>query len=1082
MEILSTGLTFSSNDLREQIEALNWEVVKIKFDSKIDRYSAEAKNESGLKLTRNGKTERLALSNLLMAITRRSSMPRLARWNTSFVDRLAEIAEAYSKAPLYETKASVAFQELAADCERRAKTISEHIQVQIVNDPEPYKNAEKLSDDVKKHRRLQVSRAGADHPLWTEQQVVAYRICHDVLGYVAAGSGWDWDGENLAFAHHAQLLPEEAQKALFTESIAGTAYAVYYKAYGQQKVALFPQFMDEAQEKENPHKGYPGVHPSQSIPAVPVPAAKHIVEGSAQDDNSEAHTASYAFGAFDTREMIHEGAETRNQLLQRANRLPEDKSQIVHQWPDGWSIRRLQSYQDMEREGQLVSNCLAYSQTDDPSPEWEGHPQAENDERGNWYLPHDADLSLPVGDHIHSLRDPDNIPHVTFHAQIGPTGYEFSNVLGRHNTEPKDEYKQRIRDWGSTLGGQGWIAPVMDDERAVPIESDWNGLWDNDISHEAHTAATGTGTINPQITDRNYNWQSPYYEEPVRDTNGLTLQEQYGDPIQGQAVSENASLISTSNAPSTGGKEWAYLNQQNPAELAVMKRAIVNAFRVVLLSPRKDLRWNAVHYQHISHIPGDEDRPGVYWDTLEKARQDWNEKRGFDPLGHLPYAKYIPTLINIMQQRHYDESYDAALARTKELLRDWTTEEQNKLLREDEAKPEARRREGFQIETKANYNLAKRIKLYIAESQPNLDHMITRQVRQQLKEEPINVRDFVHASTDWLDEDLYNHTPTDKTRYGAFMGNHLKAIAKVSQYVDQILQAALEDVHEHDAAGYHFRSCVLQLNIPGVGPKVCSFAWLLLQPMTSQLATIDTHMMDLLGKPEKEMNNRDYFGMERMLQAGRDAAGYQHIPMGQFQWGMWDYKRTGAGSHQDHSAMAVLDPTPHDSIDWAAKEQPINAQQALAWKDMWRTQPPEWWAQTLPARQQVWDDYQNEVKGTAQGKVPYLGVPDGYGPDVYSPVTSRTAMRWDDEGNALPIPPMTPDQRRAYVIHPQTGQHLIGRVGQSAMSHIMETMGHDDPREVWNANYQVGKIIPDDTGYSPEVAPDALPVAHPALA
>lgn len=876
MEILSTGLTFSSNDLREQIEALGWEVIKIKFDSKIDRYSAEAKNESGLKLTRNGKTERLALSNLLMAITRRSSMSRLARWNTTFVDRQAEIAEAYSKAPLYETKASIAFQELAADCERRAKTISEHIQVQIVNDPEPYKNAEKLSDDVKKHRRLQVSRAGADHPLWTEQQVVAYRICHDVLGYVAAGSGWDWAGENLAFAHHAQLLPEEAQKALFTESIAGTAYAVYYKAYGQQKVTLFPQFMDEAQEKENPHKGYPGVHPSQSIPAVPVPAAKHIVEGSAQDDNSEAHTASYAFGAFDAR-----------------------------------------------------------------------------------------------------------------------------------------------------------------------------------------TAATGTGTINPQITDRNYNWQSPYYEEPVRDTNGLTLQEQYGDPIQGQAVSENASLISTSNAPSAGGKEWAYLNQENPAELAVMKRAIVNAFRVVLLSPRKDLRWNAVHYQHISHIPGDEDRPGVYWDTLEKARQDWNQKRGFDPLGHLPYAKYIPTLINIMSQRHYDEGYDAALARTKELLRDWTTEEQNKLLREDEAKPEARRREGFQIETKANYNLAKRIKLYIAESQPNLDHRITYQVRQQLKEEPINVRDFVHASTDWLDEDLYNHTPTDKTRYGAFMGNHLKAIAKVSQYVDQILQAALEDVHEHDAAGYHFRSCVLQLNIPGVGPKVCSFAWLLLQPMTSQLATIDTHMMDLLGKPEKEMNNRDYFGMERMLQAGRDAAGYQHIPMGQFQWGMWDYKRTGAGSHQDHSAMAVLDPTPHDSIDWAAKEQPISAQQAMAWKDMWRTQPPEWWAQTLPARQQVWDDYQNEVKGTAQGKVPYLGVPDGYGPDVYSPVTSRTAMRWDDEGNVLPIPPMTPDQRRAYVIHPQTGQHLIGRVGQSAMSHIMETMGHDDPREVWNANYQVGKIIPD---------------------
>jgi hypothetical protein len=57
--------------------------------------------------------------------------------------------------------------------------------------------------------------------------------------------------------------------------------------------------------------------------------------------------------------------------------------------------------------------------------------------------------------------------------------------------------------------------------------------------------------------------------------------------------------------------------------------------------------------------------------------------------------------------------------------------------------------------------------------------------------------------------------------------------------------------------------------------------------MTSQLATIDTHMMDVLGHNyEKEMNNRDYFKFERELAAGRDAAGYGHVPLGAFQWGM----------------------------------------------------------------------------------------------------------------------------------------------------------------------------------------------------
>lgn len=846
MEILGIqhGLTLASQTIREQITATGWEVRKVKFDTKLDRYTATAKSARGEELERNGKTERLALANLLLAVTKRTGHTHLGRWQTNFTDQLQAIAEAYSKAPLYDVKASAAFMELARDSERRADVLSEHLQIQVINGPEPYKSADKLHDDVKKKRMLVVSRVGAmDHPLWNEKQVIAYRIVHDVLGYVAADAGWDWAGENLAFAAHAHLIPVEAQKALFSESVALAAYAAHYQAYAPQKVALFPQFMNKAQEKENPHKGYPGVHPSQSYPPVPLPAAKHLVEGSLG-----------AFGADDLR-----------------------------------GLERL--------------------------------------------------------------------------------------------------------------------------------------------------SATGTGTIDPSFTDPNEKYQSGFEDAPITTPSGQSLAQAYGDPIQASETMTNANRINTNKAPSTNGKEWSELNQEDPGQLATMKTAIVNAFRVVLLSPRKDLRWNAVHYQDIAHVPANESNPGVYWDTLEKARQEWNEARGYDRFSHIPYIKQMPALVNVMYQLHYMDGYDSALTRAKTLVQTWLTEEQNKLMREDEEKPESKRRQTFQIEAKANYQLAKRIKNYLAEHKPNLDHAITKQVKWQQRDEPLDSGEFrMTAEADWLDEDA-GSKPADRTKYGAFMGGHLKAVAKISQSTDQLLQAALEDVHEHDGTGHHFRAAVLQLNLPGVGPKVCSFAWLLLQPMTSELATIDTHIMDVLGHNEKEMNNRDYFGMERELKAGRDAAGYSQVPLGQFQWGMWDYKRTGPGSHQDHSPMAVLDPAPHTDIDWAAKEQPINAEQAQAWKENWRQNPPEWWAATQPARQQAWDDYQqNEAKSVGKAKVPYGSLPDDYDTDVYT-----SSLKRSDEAFTAELP-LTP-----WYMHPQTGQKVVGQPDQSIMAHARQTMGLDVP-------------------------------------
>jgi hypothetical protein len=57
---------------------------------------------------------------------------------------------------------------------------------------------------------------------------------------------------------------------------------------------------------------------------------------------------------------------------------------------------------------------------------------------------------------------------------------------------------------------------------------------------------------------------------------------------------------------------------------------------------------------------------------------------------------------------------------------------------------------------------------------------------------------------------------------------------------------------------------------------------------------------------------REYYKLERMQRAFKDATGYGHVPLGIYHWGMWDMIRN-PGEHSDHSPLRVLDPLPWDS-------------------------------------------------------------------------------------------------------------------------------------------------------------------------
>jgi hypothetical protein len=922
------GVTTPISDLAKAIQAQGWQLGQVKFDSKLNAYTAEAISPHGDKVEKTGPDEATAVANAMLAVTRRNhmrsaAMYKVGMWRTNWHRRPQEIAEAYRDAPIYDPKAVAAYKALADDSMHRLHVLGGQLHIEPTNDPQPYKTADDMRKDIHEKRHYYLTQAGTAHPVWTSQQVAAFRAVHDILGHGVAGGHYDWPGRVQAAHAHMPLLEPLAQQALFSEAVARPAFLHTYGA-GPQKVALFPDFVDRHQTRNQP--GYHrGIHPSQTT---------------------------------------------------------------------------------------------APSAVVDP---WTGETPDKN---------------------------------------------VFMNALSLLG---------KRANWGNTI-------------------------------------------------DANKGWNSGIDPMP------LNAYVHHGDPMEYKNTMDNASLIDTG---------WSKFQKGDGSDdRERMKLAIVNAFRVVLLSPRKDLRWNAIHYQDIAHIPGGVDDPKVYWDTLEKSRRSWNEKQGIDPESHMIYYKFLKPFEARIAANHPEKGWEWAKQEAKQVLFNWWTEEQERISADDSKKPADKQRGADEIERRANEALAKRLQLFLKPKSEDHDVQDTQmsmfgsihhkrvsdvdyeallqrnreswdkyndldgakrdvvgwvptdvvarfaeydrrpggkhhmhfpgywdslrehirengfksplyldvnqdtntahlsegnhrvQIAQELglshvpvimyrsrrkseAERPVNL-DITQFPEDRYDPTGYRMpdmfhpaiaglptrepwngqriaaggqynllTGQEALKYGAFMGTHLKAIAQISQHADEILDAALADVREHDAEGHHFRHEVLKLGVSGVGPKVCSFAWLLLQPMTSQLATIDTHMMDVLGHDyEKEMNNRDYFKFEREFRAGLDAAGYSHMPLGAGQWGMWDFKRTGPGTHQDHSAMRVLDPKPHPEVDWVGKAVNLKG-------ESWLKQAPDWWQHTAPAREAVakeWDDTYG--KSFAQNQIPFQDLGQ-------NTTVSRTILSYD---------------------------------------------------------------------------------------
>jgi len=129
---------------------------------------------------------------------------------------------------------------------------------------------------------------------------------------------------------------------------------------------------------------------------------------------------------------------------------------------------------------------------------------------------------------------------------------------------------------------------------------------------------------------------------------------------------------------------------------------------------------------------------------------------------------------------------------------------------------------------------------------------------------------------------------------------------------------------------------------------------------------VDTHIHRGLRRNEQNMSPREYYKLERMQRAAKDATGYSHMPLGLYHWGMWDAIRN-PGDHSDHSPLRVLDPLPWDSPD-AKWDAAYNARSG-PWVG-----PPQF-ERGRSAMEEAARDYDAEMAGQPSGFVPLAPTP-----------------------------------------------------------------------------------------------------------
>lgn len=137
------------------------------------------------------------------------------------------------------------------------------VKFELMDGPgDPYKSVEEMIEDVSRRNRLKVRNTAQDLENFEPGHVMAERIdpalakrlglpeettkndlfraVHDMFGHAAIGNDFGRHGEEVAWAMHSQMYPEEALSALATETRGQTAALVAGGEFPRQKMTLMP--------------------------------------------------------------------------------------------------------------------------------------------------------------------------------------------------------------------------------------------------------------------------------------------------------------------------------------------------------------------------------------------------------------------------------------------------------------------------------------------------------------------------------------------------------------------------------------------------------------------------------------------------------------------------------------------------------------------------------------------------------------------------------------------------------------------------------------------------------------------------
>lgn len=117
-----------------------------------------------------------------------------------------------------------------------------------------YFSPEDILADVERGR-LEINTEHCDHPLWTPEENLLFRVVHDLLPHVLYLRPFSLEGEVLSFHDHVRRAPPEARLALFTEIFGYAAIRYSTGVYPDvQRCIAFPALLADYEASFLPPK------------------------------------------------------------------------------------------------------------------------------------------------------------------------------------------------------------------------------------------------------------------------------------------------------------------------------------------------------------------------------------------------------------------------------------------------------------------------------------------------------------------------------------------------------------------------------------------------------------------------------------------------------------------------------------------------------------------------------------------------------------------------------------------------------------------------------------------------------------